>query len=293
MRFRPVICIAALMATPAVAQDSPNILLIIADDMGLDASRCYDVGPNPASMPNLEALCATGMVFENAYAAPTCSPTRATIMTGRYGFRTGVGTAIPRDGGVGLSVDEVTLFDRLNETAYTSAVVGKWHLAGSDAGLGHPGDLGVKEYFGLYSGTIPDYFAWSGVENGQAVEVDGYSTTVLTDRAVDWVSAQQGPWFLWLAYNAPHSPFHVPPADLHSAEGLSDSPSAIRANPLPYYNAALEALDTEIGRLLASMPQGVRDNTVVFFVGDNGTPGQIANALYGDRGAKGGIFEGG
>ncbi|MGL4236369.1 sulfatase-like hydrolase/transferase [Tabrizicola sp.] len=293
MHLRLMLCAAMVFATPAAAQETPNILLIIADDFGLDASSCYDVRGNQATMPNIDALCAAGMVFENAYAAPTCSPTRATIMTGRYGFRTGVGTAIPRDGGVGLSADEVSLFDVLNETGYASAVIGKWHLAGSDAGMDHPADLGVTDYFGLYSGAIPDYYSWSGIENGKTVKVEGYATTVLTDRAVDWVAAQQSPWFLWLAYNAPHAPFHVPPADLHSADDLADDKASIDANPLPYYNAALEALDDEIGRLLASMPEDVRDNTVIIFIGDNGTPGQVTGDFYGDRGAKGGIFEGG
>jgi arylsulfatase A-like enzyme len=293
MRLRLILAIATTWASPVAAQTAPNILLIISDDVGLDASSCYDVGTQQALMPNIEALCAAGMVFDNAYAAPTCSPTRATIMTGRYGFRTGVGTAIPRDGGVGLSADEVSLFDVLSETDYASAVIGKWHLAGSEAGLDHPAGLGVSSYFGIYSGAIPDYFAWNGVENGQQVSVDGYSTTVLTDRAVDWIGVQQSPWFLWLAYNAPHTPFHVPPAELHSAGDLPADRASIDANPLPYYNAALEALDTEIGRLLAALPQEVRDNTVVIFIGDNGTPSQVAGALYGDRRSKGGVFEGG
>jgi arylsulfatase A-like enzyme len=221
MRLHSMLCAALLFATPVAAQEAPNILLIIADDMGLDALKCYEFGSNQAAMPNIEALCATGMVFENASAAPTCSPTRVPMMTGRYGFRTGVGTAIPRDGGTGLSADEVSLFDELNETDHATAVIGKWHLAGSVAGLDHPADLGVKDYYGIYSGAVPDFFAWNGVENGKAIKVEGYTTTVLTDRSVDWVGKQQSPWFLWLAYNAPHTPFHVPPADLHSAGDLA------------------------------------------------------------------------
>ena len=92
----------SLMSAPVFGQTSPNVLLIIADDMGVDASACYDVGNTQAHMPNLEKLCASGLVFDNTYAAPVCSPTRATIMTGKYGFRTGVGSAIPRKGGIGL-----------------------------------------------------------------------------------------------------------------------------------------------------------------------------------------------
>jgi arylsulfatase A-like enzyme len=296
MRLRKLQFLFALLmvATPTWAWAKPNILHIIADDMGLDASRCYRVGGQQATMPNLEKLCAEGLVFENAYSAPTCSPTRASIMTGRYGFRTGVGGAIPMKGNVaGLSSDETSLFDVLNKTEYSTGVIGKWHLAGNGAGLDHPSTLGVPEYFGLYSGGVRDYFSWDAVENGKPLKVNEYTTTALTNRAVDWIAKQKTPWFLWLAYNAPHTPFHLPPAKLQSAGSLTSDEASIAANPLPYYNAMLEALDTEIGRLLATLPKDVRDNTVVIFIGDNGTPSQISAPLYGKRRSKGSIFEGG
>lgn len=271
----------------------PNILLIIADDMGLDASRCYDVGENQAPMPVVEGLCAQGMVFESAYAAPLCSPTRATLMTGQYGFRTGIGSVIRWNRDTGLSPDVASLFDVLGSNGYAGAVIGKWHLAGSGNGLDHPAQLGVGDYYGIYKGAVPSYFSWDGVDNGSEIHVDRYSTSVFTDRAIEWTQAQQGPWFLWLAYNAPHTPFHLPPPGLHSAQDLPDDEDEIRRNPLPYFNAMLEAMDTEIGRLLETMPAEVRQNTVVMFIGDNGSPNQVARSLYGSRGAKGSIFEGG
>lgn len=281
-----------LIATSAHAE--PNILLIIADDMGLDASRCYEVGDQQAKMPVLEAMCAKGKVFDNAYAAPTCSPTRASIMTGKHGFRLGVGGAIPKNGeSKGVSSDELSLFDVLSKSDYQSAVIGKWHIAGSEDGLNHPASLGVKEYFGLYSGGVRDYFKWSGVHNGEPVDVNSYATTALTDRAINWIGDQSSPWFLWLAYNAPHTPFHLPPQNLHSAGELPDDEESISANPVPYYNAMLEALDTEMGRLLASMSDKVRDNTIVMFLGDNGSPTQISQSIYGPRRNKGSIYQGG
>ncbi len=281
------------MIIPNLAGASPNILLIIADDMGLDATPCYAVGKNPARMTNLQHLCAEGMVFENAYAAPTCSPTRAMIMTGKYGFETGVGGAITPENGRGLSSDETSLFDLMSEIGYESAVIGKWHLAGNNIDLNHPASLGVSDFFGPFSGAARDYHQWEAVENGKEILVSGYATTVLTDRAIRWIDGQSSPWFLWLAYNAPHAPFHLPPADLHSYGDLPADRRSIRRNPITYYNAALEALDTELGRLLGSIPGDVMDNTIVIFVGDNGTPNQIAGELYGPRGAKGGIYEGG
>ena len=289
--------IVAVHFTSALAQaaDAPNILLIIADDMGLDASRCYSVGNQQAKMPNIEAMCDTGLVFENAYSSPVCSPTRATIMTGKYGFRTGVGAAIPRDGKKGLSADETSLFDVLAGTNYSSNLIGKWHLAGDDDGLDHPAEMGVSDYFGIFRGRARDYSNFPAVSNGEQVQVTEYATTALTNRAIDWIDDQElgQPWFLWLAYNAPHSPFHLPPLHLHSAGNLPTDEDSITANRLPYYNATLEALDTEIGRLFASMDEETRDNTVIMFIGDNGSPNQVTRGFYGEHDAKGTIFEGG
>lgn len=284
---------AACLATHDTAHAQPNILLVIADDMGLDASPCHSVGDKRVSMPNLETLCQEGLVFDNAYAAPVCSPTRATIITGKYGFRTGIGAAIPRTNGRGLSVEEKSLFDHFNETNYSSAIIGKWHLAGSDASLDHPSQLGVQEYYGIFKEGTRDYFNWDAVHNGEKSRVSGYSTTVFTDRAIDWIAAQNNPWFLWLAFNAPHRPFHVPPQGLHRNSGLIDDERTIRADPLPYYHAALEALDSEMGRLLNSIDDENRRKTIVIFVGDNGTPNQVASSLFGHWRAKGTLFQGG
>ncbi len=292
LAINPLFVIVATMsaATPAFSSN-PNVLLIIADDMGVDASTCYNVGNTQAHMPNLERLCKTGMVFDNTYSAPVCSPTRASIITGKYGFRTGVGTAIPKKGGIGVSADEESLFDQLSKTSYSSNVIGKWHIAGSDDGLTHPKSLGVSNYYGLYTGGTGDYFKWTAVTNGKEETVDTYATTQFTNKAIEWIDKQNSPWFLWLAYNAPHTPFHLPPADLHTADDLTNDSAAIKANPLAYYNAMLEALDTEIGRLLESIND--LDNTVVMFLGDNGTPAKTKKSVYGDRGMKGSFFEGG
>ena len=233
MSFMPRLLVLLIsIAIPTVASASPNILLVIADDMGLDASPCYALGSNPARMPNLEKLCAEGMVFENAYAAPTCSPTRAMIMTGKYGFATGVGGAITPKNSAGLSSEETSLFDVLNQTGYASAVIGKWHLAGSRTDLNHPAELGVRDYYGIFTGATQDYYRWEAVENGETRTVAGYATTVLTDRAIQWIGNQSSPWFLWLAYNAPHTPFHAPPADLHDYGELSSDRRSIRQNRL-------------------------------------------------------------
>ncbi len=289
--------LAFIVACDASNQDTavsqrPNILLVIADDMGLDASPCHSVGNSPASMPTLEALCADGMVLETAYAAPLCSPTRAMLMTGRYGFRTGVGTVIERRE-PGLSSEEYSLFDAMGEAGYSSALVGKWHISGQGDDDNHPETLGVPEYYGLFSGSVSDYYSWTAVHNGLSMQVNQYTTSALADHAVDWLAGQDEPWFLWLAFNAPHSPFHLPPEGLHSQTELSGSEADIRRNSGDYYRATLEALDTELGRVLDSLPADQRANTVVLFMGDNGTPGKVAGDMYAERGAKGSIYEGG
>lgn len=266
---------------------SPNILLIIADDMGLDASPGYSIGTTKPNMPTLQSMINSGITFNNVWAYPTCTPTRASILTGKYGFRTNV-----------LKVDDVLatsetsiqkyLDENTNET-YSHAVIGKWHLSRD---TNHPTNMGIDYYAGFLNGAIQDYSNWSLVENGTTSNSTTYTTTKFTDLAIDWVYDQTKPWFLWMAYNAPHTPFHLPPSDLHSQGDLPDDQASIDANPLPYYLAALEAMDTEIGRLLASMSQEEKDNTLIIFIGDNGTPNQVKQE-YRDRRVKGTVYQGG
>lgn len=284
----------------ALAQTtSPNVLLIIADDMGLDASPCHDVGaPTRAAMPTLSALCDEGLVFENAYTAPMCSPTRATIMTGRYGFRTGVGTAVGMRSSGGLDTAETSLFTYLDAHTpedYSHAVIGKWHLATNQyGGAEHPVLMGVDHYAGLLAGTLDDYSSWPRTQDGVTTQVDGYVTSVFTDEAIDWIDDQgDNPWFLWLAHVAPHLPLHLPPADLHSQVDLTGTQDDIEARPVDYYMATLEAMDSEIGRLLDSMEPEVREDTVVLFIGDNGTPAQTIQTPFERQRAKASLFEGG
>ena len=264
---------------------SPNVLLVIADDFGIDASPCYATGKNKPNMANLELLCKKGMVFDNVWVNPVCTPTRASLLTGRYGFRTNVGSV-----GDVLDSDQTTIFDALNKQGvYSSAVIGKWHVAPLND-IKHPGTLGVPYYAGFLQGALRDYNSIPLIKDGVTTNVTGYATTVFTDLAVSWVKQQTKPWFLWLAYNAPHTPFHLPPKNLISNQNLTGAANNIRSNPQAYYFAAAEALDAEMGRLLKSVGQ---KNTVIIFVGDNGTPAQVTQ-YAGDRSrAKGSVHQGG
>lgn len=269
---------------------APNILLVIADDLGLDASSQYDAADEKPVTPNLDQLANAGLVFDNAWSNPSCSPTRAGILTGKYGNRTGVMTADDD-----LSTDEISLQTYIHEHLpgkYTDAVIGKWHLGPQPGGLDHPAEMGVSHFSGIIGGGVEDYENWTRVTNGQRSDETEYVTSKLVDLAVEWTGAQEAPWLLWLAFNAPHTPFHLPPADLHD-RNLSGTEEDIEANPQSYYFAAIEAMDTEIGRLMDSLDPEVRANTIVIFMGDNGTPGQVAQYPYGRRKAKGSLYQGG
>ncbi len=265
---------------------SPNIMLIIADDMGLDATPGYSIGSIKPNMPVLQNLIDNGIRFNNLWANPTCTPTRSSILTGKYGFRTGV-TKV----GDELSTTELSLQKYLEQNAsnYAHAVIGKWHLSNNP---NHPNIMGVDYYAGLLSGGVQSYWNWGLTENSITTTSTEYTTTKFTNLAIDWVQNQSQPWFLWLAYNAPHTPFHLPPTELHSQGNLPEDQASIDANPIPYYMAMLEAMDSELGRLLNSMSQEEKDNTIFIFIGDNGTPAQVVQEYPGMR-AKGTIYQGG
>jgi arylsulfatase A-like enzyme len=265
----------------------PNILLIIADDMGLDATPGYNIGNLKPNMPTLQSWMNSGIKFNNLWSNPSCTPTRGTIITGKYGFRTGV-----TEVGNTMSTTEIGLQTHLDNTntSYSHAVIGKWHLANNDAS--HPINMGVSYYAGSLGGGVPSYTSWNLTENSQTSTSTEYVTTKYTDLAIDWIDNQTQPWFLWLAYNAAHTPFHLPPNDLHFQGNLPSDQASIDANPLPYYLAMLEAMDTEMGRLVSSMTEAERENTVIIFIGDNGTPNQVAQEYQSNR-AKGSLFQGG
>ena len=275
-----------------------NVLIIIADDLGQDSLGLYEKNNTTAPTPNINALAQQGMTFNNAWANPVCSPTRATLLSGKYGFRTGITTVVGGRNGVdGITPDTYTLFDALKELAPESignSVVGKWHLNDdTNGGEDNPNMMGVDYFSGLVTGPF-DYFQWEKTVNGVTNTVNNYSATENVDDSIAWIDQQDGPWLNWLAFMSPHSPFHKPPVDLHSYDDLPDDSAEVRANPLPYYQAMIEAMDTEIGRLtdyLKSTDQ--YDNTTILFLGDNGTPGQVVAAPYDPNKAKGSLYQGG
>jgi arylsulfatase A-like enzyme len=282
----------AVAVTPQVTvATQPNILLIIADDMGLDASNQYSYSNDRPSTPTLDGLASAGIVFDNVWATPACATTRGTLITGQHGVHSGI-TYVPAV----MSTSAITLQKYLKAQSasahYQTAVIGKWHLGGANAANSHPTDSGVGYYAGNLFAQVDDYYNWTLVENDVAAVNTTYNTTKLTDLALSWVSAQTQPWFLWLAYNAPHAPFHVPPTSLQRR--VSNGTTCTGVNRRTCYLAAIEAIDSEIGRLLSTMNAATKANTVIIFVGDNGTPATVVDdSVFIGSHAKDTLYEGG
>ncbi|MEM7200754.1 MAG: sulfatase-like hydrolase/transferase [Planctomycetota bacterium] len=266
----------------APAQTGDNVLIVVADDLGVDQVAAYGEGGAPPRTTNVDALAARGVLFRNAWAAPSCSPARACLMTGRYGYRTGVGSP-----GAMLSANEISLPEALDTagSGYAHAWIGKWHLGG---GATQPNVAGWSHFAGLTGGGVRDYYRWTRTVNGQSAITTTYATTQIADDAIAWIQSQSGPWLCVLAFNAPHTPFHVPPAGLHS-QTLTGTPTT---NSIPHYKAAVEALDAELGRVLASLGSELA-RTNVIFLGDNGTPRAVTEAPFVRNHSKGTPYEGG
>ena len=268
--------------------DASNILFIIADDMGKDATQGFSEGSIKPNTPNLNRMKNEGLSFNNLWVYPTCSPTRASMITGKYGYRTGVKWASDE-----LSQTEKILQKYIAEETsdtYASAIVGKWHLSGENINI-NPESFGLDYYAGLIRGAAQDYYQWQFYENGSVDLETEYITKVFTDLSIDWINSQSKPWFLWLAYNAPHTPFHVPPSEMHSQDNLPTYIDGL--DPMPYYMAAIEAMDYQIGKLLEGIPDDELDNTIIIFIGDNGTPNQVAQSPYSNSTVKGSLYQGG
>lgn len=281
--------------------DRQNVLLLIADDFGVDSCPLYNLNRSASlpPMPVFESLAANGVRFTQAYSAPGCSPTRAAIITGRYGYRSGVGDIIAGDVTAELEAQEFTLPEAFLsvDPGYGLAAFGKWHLGGNNRA---PEVIGGWPYFnGSLTGGVPAFDGWrkTVVQDGTSTTTNNFPVYVTTDNvneAIEFIDEQgDDSWFVWIGFNAPHNPLHKPPENLHSYDSLTGEESDINANGRSYYEAMCEALDTEIGRLLDSMSESVRANTNIIFVGDNGTSRAMLQPPYPNRRGKDTLYQGG
>jgi len=299
--------------TTPVRVSHPNILFILADDLGAESSSLYPGLYNPAAAsghgqaatPTLSSLAARGIVFDTVWANPLCSPTRGALLSGLYGHNTGVTTVGNILPGSTTSIFELISGAKL-QPSYNMAVFGKWHLGGGGAaGINHVvNETGVPLYKGFLGSHIMNYYNWTlDSSTGPSTNTTVYSTTLLTNFAIDFIRGQKEgqPWFLYLPYNAPHGTapydgFQVPPKGLFTVDvgGRPAGDPKIYNGDIPVYQAIIQALDSEIGRLFRAMEQaGQLDNTVIIFMGDNGTPAPVKDGASRIRGSKGSVYEGG
>lgn len=278
------------------AQTPPsNIVLIIADDIGTDQLGIYGINPNPPATPNLDALAAAGQTYRQAWSNPTCSPTRASLYTGRHAFRHGVGAAITNvETDPELQPAETTLPEVLKGVGYTNALVGKWHLGDVDAETNAclaPSVHGWHTFLGDVDAAVPDHYDWPKCRNAASANSTTWSATDNVDDALAFLGRRaQEPFMLTVAFNVPHTPWQIPPSGFVSSGRCPVSKRPTVANR-DCYRAMIENMDAEIGRLLAAVDAR---STTVMFVGDNGTPIQgVARDTYPPNQAKGTVYEGG
>lgn len=267
----------------------PNIVIIMTDDQGWAQLGAH--GNKVLRTPNLDRLAGESVEFTRFYVSPLCSPTRASLMTGRYNYRTGVvGVSLGR---AMMHTDETTLAEILRDAGYRTGIFGKWHLG--DNYPMRPMDQGfdqvlVHRGWGIGSPADPpetDYFNPILQHNGQEKKFEGYCTEVFFDATLRFIEQHRNqPFFAYLATNAPHSPYLVPKSyvDPYRAQSLSDEDARVYG--------MITNIDDNVGRLLAKLEElGISENTVLIFLTDNGATTKHFTA--GLRGGKGSVYEGG
>ena len=286
--------------------ERPNVLFILADDLGYGDLSCY--GRPDYKTPVLDRLASQGLKFTSNYAAaPVCTPTRCGFITGRYPQRLAVGLEEPltrRSPIVGLPVGIATIGTQLRAAGYATALIGKWHLGWRPEF--NPVRHGFDEFFGVLSGAV-DYFTHAAAdtsateggapapdlwENETRVERSGYLTDLLTDRAIDYISRKHDkPFFLSLQYTAPHSPWEGPSDAALDHTDHGGGPMAAGGSRSAYA-AIMQSLDSNVGRVLAALRRAGRErDTLVVFTSDNG--GERYSYNWPFSGEKFGLFEGG
>ncbi len=277
------------LAPPATAAGKPNVVVIVGDDMGyadLGVQGCPDI-----PTPHLDTLARSGVRFTSGYVSgPYCSPTRAGLLTGRYQTRFGHEFNPATGPNAGLPLTEATMADRLKAAGYRTALVGKWHLG---TGGRHPQKRGFDEFFGFLGGAH-DYFNPTGVLRGtEAAGDQTYLTDALAREAVGFIDRNKDkPFFLYLAFNAVHTPMQADDPRLKKFAAVADPKRRT-------YAAMMSAADDAVGAVVQKLKdEKLTENTLVAFLSDNGGPtmrGTTVNASVNTplRGSKRTTLEGG
>jgi len=293
--------------TDEIKKQSPNIIIILADDLGYN-----DVGFNGCKdipTPNIDKIATNGVKFTNAYVSyAVCGPSRAGLITGRYQDRFGFGRNplfAPNDPEMGLPLSEETLASALKKADYKSVALGKWHLGAHESQ--RPFQRGFDDFFGFLSGghqyfpelwTLKDEYEVKSqfdayktklLRNNSRIEENEYLTDALSREAVNYIEKyKEEPFFMYLAYNAPHAPMQATDTYLKRFPNIKDKKRKT-------YAAMISAMDDGVGKVMNKLEAlGISENTIVFFLSDNGGPeknnGSDNGAL---RAGKGQLFEGG
>jgi len=266
-------------------QAKPNILFILADDMGYGDFSAFNAGLSRT--PTLDALIEEGVCLTQHYSAScVCSPARAALLTGRVPHRTGAIEMRERRGLCNLAARETTVAAALRPAGYATGLVGKWHN-GSLGRAFSPNGHGFDEFAGFRGGGM-DYWDWAIQHNERHQEADGrYLTDVFTEEAVGFIERHAAePFFLHVCYNAPHSPLQAPEDEVRPflRDDLPEQVSTLYG--------MVHRMDSGIARILDTLDRhGLRDNTLVLFTSDNGPAGRRFNCNF--NGGKGNVYEGG
>ena len=272
----------------AQAAKQPDIVFFLIDDLGY--ADCGFNGGKEIKTPNIDRLAQSGAIIENHYVQPVCSPTRSTLLTGRYPTHTGVYTIVSPGAPWGLPLAERTLADALRSAGYRTALTGKWHLGEFEKAY-QPNARGFDHQYGHFFGML-DYFTHERMNkldwyrNGEPLKEEGYTTHLIAKEACKVIATgdQSKPLFLYVPFNGVHSPFQVPDSYLKPYAHLKGNRQKLAG--------MLAAVDEAIGQIEAALKQAGRlENTLIVFSSDNGGPSPGDNTPL--RDFKGSIFEGG
>lgn len=273
--------LASLVGTAHAEKSHPNVLLFITDDQGFGDIQSH--GNDQISTPYQDQLAAEGVRFDRYFVSPVCAPTRAALLTGRYHPRTGV-HGVTRTYET-MRSEEVTIAEILKANGYATGAFGKWHNGAHYPH--HPNGQGFDEFYGFCAGHWNNYFDTELERNGVPVQGEGFIIDDFTNKAMAWIREHNSqPWFCYMPYNTPHTPWQVPEKywRKYQGKGLPETTACAYA--------MVENIDDNIGRMLSLLEElGETDNTIVLFMTDNGANTDRYNA--GMRGRKGSPHEGG
>ena len=285
--------ISILLSCSSKTDSKPNVIIILADDAGY--SDFGFMGSDEIKTPNLDQLALDGVTFNNAYvSASVCSPSRAGLLTGMYQQRFGHECNLDSDVNNSFDPNQITIAEALKTEGYSTGLIGKWHLG--DKKQNHPLNNGFDYFWGFISGARNYFYdpnevnrnsIRNVVENYSQTKFDGYLTDVLGDKAISFIDKNyqsNNPFFLFLSFNAPHTPMH---AKKEVLEKFKD-------NPRKVYASMMWSMDEAIGNVIESLKENNQyDNTIIYFLSDNGAAMSNDASPFPFKGWKGNQYEGG